>query len=155
MLCTVVWSPTIEPTGHLRWNKSRGLDSGLGNRSIDGYKMWSLRLGALSFIMSITLIGSPIVCLFLILGAPARWLSMLYAISSGIDAWSLFPRRLSRTIFRHCALVMNLLWPRELLDASHFQNYPIEAKRLGMLHGQTLHIMESALTELRWSTFEA
>ena len=29
-----------------------------------------------------------------------------------------------------------------------------EAKRLGALHGRTLYIMESALTELRWSTFE-
>ncbi|KAJ8441786.1 hypothetical protein Cgig2_009032 [Carnegiea gigantea] len=29
-----------------------------------------------------------------------------------------------------------------------------EAERLGVLYGRTLHIMESALTELRWSTFE-
>jgi len=30
-----------------------------------------------------------------------------------------------------------------------------EAERLGVLHGWTLCIMESALTELRWNTFEA
>ncbi|KAJ8440417.1 hypothetical protein Cgig2_017650 [Carnegiea gigantea] len=30
-----------------------------------------------------------------------------------------------------------------------------EAERLGVLHGRTLRIMESALTELRWNTFEA
>jgi len=30
-----------------------------------------------------------------------------------------------------------------------------EAERLGVLHGRTLRIMESALIELRWSTFEA
>ncbi|KAJ8421146.1 LOW QUALITY PROTEIN: hypothetical protein Cgig2_027444 [Carnegiea gigantea] len=30
-----------------------------------------------------------------------------------------------------------------------------EAERLGVLHGQTLRVMESALTELRWSTFES
>ncbi|KAJ8419943.1 LOW QUALITY PROTEIN: hypothetical protein Cgig2_020753 [Carnegiea gigantea] len=30
-----------------------------------------------------------------------------------------------------------------------------EAERLGVLHGQTLHIMELALIGLRWSTFEA
>lgn len=28
-------------------------------------------------------------------------------------------------------------------------------ERSGVLHGRALHIMESALTELRWSTFEA
>jgi len=30
-----------------------------------------------------------------------------------------------------------------------------EVERLGVLHGRTLRIMESALTELRWSTFES
>ncbi|KAJ8422363.1 LOW QUALITY PROTEIN: hypothetical protein Cgig2_013549 [Carnegiea gigantea] len=36
-----------------------------------------------------------------------------------------------------------------------FQYYPSKAERLGVLHKRTLRIMESALTELRWSTFEA
>ena len=30
-----------------------------------------------------------------------------------------------------------------------------EAKRLGVLHGRALRALESALTELRWSTFES
>jgi len=30
-----------------------------------------------------------------------------------------------------------------------------KAERLGVLHGRTLRIRESALIELRWSTFEA
>ena len=30
-----------------------------------------------------------------------------------------------------------------------------EAERLGVLYGQMLRVMESALTELHWSTFES
>jgi len=30
-----------------------------------------------------------------------------------------------------------------------------EAERLGVLYGRTLRIMESAITKLRWSTFES
>ena len=30
-----------------------------------------------------------------------------------------------------------------------------EAKRLGVLHRRKLRVIESALTELRWSTFES
>ncbi|KAJ8433863.1 hypothetical protein Cgig2_032074 [Carnegiea gigantea] len=49
-------------------------------------------------------------------------------------------------------------WCFELPKLSQVIFYAIllsKANRLGVLQGQTLHIMESALTELRWSTFEA
>ena len=45
-----------------------------------------------------------------------------------------------------------------LLELPHVIFYAMllnEAERLGVLHGRTLRAMESALTELRWSTFDS
>ncbi|KAJ8448595.1 hypothetical protein Cgig2_010482 [Carnegiea gigantea] len=59
--------------------------------------------------------------------------------------------------FQPCARAMNVLWPRKLLELPQVIFYGMllnEAKRLGVLHGRTLRIMESAIAELCWSTFE-
>ena len=41
--------------------------------------------------------------------------------------------------------------PQVIFDAM----FLCEAERFEVLHGRTLHIMESVLTELRWSIFES
>ncbi|KAJ8446987.1 hypothetical protein Cgig2_006615 [Carnegiea gigantea] len=49
----------------------------------------------------------------------------------------------------------DLAMAEEAAQSSNSCNCPNEAERLGVLHGRTLHRMGSALTKLRWSTFES
>ncbi|KAJ8449213.1 hypothetical protein Cgig2_021677 [Carnegiea gigantea] len=88
---------------------------------------------------------------------------MLHTTSSRINARLPFLRCLSRMISRPCARPMILFVTEEAAQRFELPELPRvifyamllnEAERLGVLHRRMLRIMESALTELNWGTFE-
>ncbi|KAJ8424397.1 hypothetical protein Cgig2_006319 [Carnegiea gigantea] len=101
--------------------------------------MWSPRIGAPSFISSIDLYRV----------IPVHGFSSFSKHQQ--DGSALCPS-FELAVAKEAAQCFQL---PELPQVIFYAMFLSEAERLGVLHGQTLHKMVSALTELRWSTFES
>ncbi|KAJ8444871.1 LOW QUALITY PROTEIN: hypothetical protein Cgig2_029802 [Carnegiea gigantea] len=137
------WVPVVDSpvaTGHRR-SESRGLDSGLENFPLSGYKIQSLRMGAPSFISSIDL-------------------SWAYHFEWGRHGVAFPPSPLLNDFQAFYELAVaeeaaRRFGPPKLPRVNFYAMLLNEAERLGVLYGRTLRVIDSALTELRWSTFES
>ncbi|KAJ8421606.1 hypothetical protein Cgig2_025735 [Carnegiea gigantea] len=86
-----------------------------------------------------------------------QWVSMSLANLHGTDVGLPFPRCLSQKTYFELAVDEKAVEYYELSELPHVIFYAMllnEAERLAVLQGQALRSLDSALMELRWSTFK-